>query len=286
MKDLLDSPEDEWRAERSKMLTTGWGSRFLAAQQPDGSWPKGRWLDTVWTLVSLADIGMPAGDFAVKAFEIVVGRLMPRGEVPSRAVLTTQMDLCHLGFWLRIGGRFLPSDPRLKPLADIVLGLQLADGGWNCRVRVKPHTEHSSFHTTFNVLEGLREVRGSGVLSESEFRQAEARAIEFMLEHRLFRSDKTGEVINSRFLDLTYPSYWHYTVLRGLDYMKDTAAIRDPRLSEAIEGLATRRKPNGIWPVEKRIPGLTHFEMEKMGRDSRWVTLKALSILRAAGLEN
>ena len=104
-----------------------------------------------------------------------------------------------------------------------------------------------------------------------------------MLEHRLYRSDRTGEVISERFTQLTYPWHWHYTFLRGLDYLRLTPAISDRRLADPIDLLREKRKPNGRWPLQKRIPGTLLVEMEKPGQDSRWNTLRALRVLRARG---
>jgi hypothetical protein len=161
--------------------------------------------------------------------------------------------------------------------------MQFADGGWNCRKRNYPETIHSSFHTTFNVLEGLREAASVGNVEAGAFRKAEGQAIEFMLQHQMARSDKTGEIINERFLHLAYPSHWHYTVLRGLDYIRTTSFIGDDRLTDALDRLEGRRSPLQRWPVEKPIPGSILFSMEKNGQPSRWNTLRAMRVLRAAG---
>ncbi|MHB8637189.1 MAG: hypothetical protein ACYC96_12035 [Fimbriimonadaceae bacterium] len=119
------------------------------------------------------------------------------------------------------------------------------------------------------------------------------REIEFLMEgdpvirwqtmRDLLDAPKTGAIIHELFLDLTFPSHWHYTVLRGLDYVRDTPLIKDHRLDDPLSVIEGRRKPNGRWPVEKRIPGITFFDMEKMGQDSRWNTLRALRVLRSAG---
>ena len=191
------------------------------------------------------------------------------------------IDLCHLGFWLGLGAHFLADDPRLPALGEAVLSAQLDDGGWNCHVRRRPSTRHSSFHTTFNALENLRRAAARGAVSKPAFRAAETRAAEFMLSHRLYRSDRTGDVISERFTHLTYPRDWHYTFLRGLDYLRLTPAISDERLDDAVELLRERRKPNGRWPLQKRIPGTLLVEMEKPGHESRWNTLRALRVLRA-----
>ena len=208
---------------------------------------------------------------------------MPVGEQVDGAFLLGRVDLCHLGFWVGLGAHFLGDDPRLVPLGEAVLGAQLDDGGWNCHVRRRPNTRHSSFHTTFNVLEGLRLAASRGQVADDAFRSAEARALELMLVHRLYRSDKTCEVITDRFTHLTYQWHWHYTVLRGLDYIHLTPAIDDARLDDAIELLRGRRTANGRWPLQKRIPGTLLVEMEKPGRESRWNTLRALRVLRRRG---
>ena len=81
---------------------------------------------------------------------------MPAGDAVDQAFMLKRVDLCHLGFWLGLGAHFLDDDPRLAQLGEAVLSAQLEEGGWNCRVRIRPETHHSSFHTTFNVLENLR----------------------------------------------------------------------------------------------------------------------------------
>jgi hypothetical protein len=286
MRDLLDEPAATWESERGRMVETGWVAGMFERQGPDGRWPRGRWTDSVWALLLLQACGLPEDHPSARAHaEVELDRLMRPGVEVDQAFLLKRMDLCHLGFWIGLGSYFLPDDPRLPPLGEAVLSAQMADGGWNCRVRPRPSTRHGSFHTTFNVLEGLRIAVERGVVDETVFREAEGRALEFMLAHRLYRSDRTGEVVDQRFTHLTYPWHWHYTFVRGLDYLRLTPAIADPRVDNAIELLLERRKPNGRWPLQKRIPGTLLVEMEKPGTESRWNTLRALRILRARAAE-
>ena len=282
MRDLLDEPVEVWERERWRAAETGWAAQLLAHQGADREWLKGRWTASTWTLLLLIALGLPVDHPSARApVERLLDRFMPPGEDVDGAFLLKRVDLCHLGFWLGLGAHFLDGDTRLGPLGEAVLNAQLDDGGWNCQVRNKPATRHSSFHTTFNVLENGRIAAGRGTVSERAFREAEARAAEFMLEHQLYRSDKTGEVISERFTHLTYPWHWHYTVLRGLDYFRLTPAIEDERADDAIRLLRERCKPNGRWPLQKRIPGTLLVEMEKPGGESRWNTLRALRVLRA-----
>jgi hypothetical protein len=275
MRDLLDDPAAE--SERQRTLESGWVRCILDLRTAGGLWEPGRWTGTPWILLTLIDLTTPqASEEARQAATIFLEQMLPPHQ---EAKQIARMDLCHLGFWLRIGAYFTPHNANLQAIADSLYAEQMEDGGWNCNVRKRP-TRHSSFHTTFNVLEGLRE------WPDPRFREAEARALEFMLQHQLYRSDKTGQVISERFLNLTYPSYWHYTTLRALDYISVTPAIRDARLMNAIDQLLGRQNKNGRWIVEKRIPGVVHFDMEEQGRESRWNTLRALRVLRASGQWN
>lgn len=281
MRDLLDAPPAEWEAERARLVETGWVAQLLEHQGADGEWPKGRWTASTWTLLLLVACGLTGNHSSVLApLERLLGRFMPAGDEPDPGYLLQRVDLCHLGFWLGLGAYFIPGDPRLRALGEAALSAQFEDGGWNCQMRNYPERRHSSFNTTFNVLENLRIAAAHGVVDDRAFQEAEARACEFMLVHRLYRSDKTGEVISERFTQLTYPWHWHYTVLRGLDYLRLTPAIGDERLDDPIQLLLDRRKPNGRWPLQSRIPGTLLVEMEKPGGESRWNTLRALRVLR------
>jgi hypothetical protein len=104
--------------------------------------------------------------------------------------------------------------------------------------------------------------------------------MEFMLEHRLFKSDKTGNMINTKFSLLSFPHRWYYDVLRGLAYFAHIDAPHDERLKDAMELLISRRRADGRWPVQHKYPGRSFFDMEKVGGASRWNTLRALRVLQ------
>jgi hypothetical protein len=279
MRDLLDESDETWERERRQTVRSGWVADLLERQGADGEWPAGRWTASTWTLLLLVALGLPEGHPAGRApIERLLDKFVPEGaNVES---LLTRVDLCHLGFWLGLGAHFVEDDPRLALLGEAVLTAQFEDGGWNCHMRNHPDMVHSSFHTTLNVLENLRIATTGGIVPRRPFAAAERRAVELLLAHRLYRSDHTGAVISERFTQLTYPWHWHYTFLRGLDYLRLTPALSDRRLADPIDLLREKRKPNGRWPLQKRIPGTLLVEMEKPGQDSRWNTLRALRVLR------
>jgi len=102
-----------------------------------------------------------------------------------------------------------------------------------------------------------------------------------MVERRLFRRKSTGEVIDPDFLAFSFPTWWHYDVLRALDYFRSTGERPDPRTDEAIDLVRSKQQPNGTWLLENTHAGVVPFTMEDGdGHPSRWNTLRARRVLR------
>ena len=156
-----------------------------------------------------------------------------------------------------------------------------------CRVRGGSRTVgrfwRSSFHTTICVLEGLLEYERAG-RKLAAVTKARKRAENYLLERRLFRSVRTGEIIDKRWLRFSFPTFWHYDVLRGLDYLQNAGIKPDNRVAEGIETVIKRRHQNGRWPLNLLHPEHVPLEMEtEVGRASLWNTLRALRVLRWYG---
>ena len=184
------------------------------------------------------------------------------------------MEPCINGRTVAAGAYFgVPVDA----LVNRLLGEQLADGGWNCEA--ENGSVRSSFHTTMCVLDGLLEhEHATGGTSESI--AARRRAEEYLLQRRLFRRLSTGEPADARWLQFSFPTQWHYDVLRGLDHFRVAGGAPDPRLAEAIEVVRGKQQPDGTWLLENTHRGATHFALEDGdGGPSRWNTLRALRVL-------
>ncbi len=167
----------------------------------------------------------------------------------------------------------------MNEMVDHVLDKQMPDGGWNCQWPQNP--THSSLHTTINLLEGLVEYIENGYSYRvEELIKAQRKAHEFILMHRLYRSDKTGKIIKKQMTMLSFPSRWKYDVLRALDYFWRVDLPYDERMSDAIELLKKKRLKNGLWTVQHKHPGRVHFDMEATGKASRWNTLRAQRVLK------
>jgi hypothetical protein len=103
---------------------------------------------------------------------------------------------------------------------------------------------------------------------------------EYLLERRMLRRLSTGEVIDPAWTQFSFPTRWHYDVLRGLDYLRKAGVHPDERCAEAIDLVQSKRDPDGRWPLENTHPGRVHFDMEEGdGKPSRWNTLRAMRVL-------
>ncbi len=292
MRDLTNEAPSAIVAERSRIATEGWGAQLLALQSPSGGWgdgPRG-WRDdlpkadrgliiTLYTLVVLKDLGLdPASKQAKKMIDRVEKRLVFKW-LNNRPFLDGETEPCINGRILSIGSYFRePNDALAKQL----LAEQLEDGGWNCEA---PKSSRSSFHTTICVLEGLLDYERAGRRSAA-VAKARKRAENYLIERHLFRSLRTGEVIDKRWLRFSFPPFWHYDVLRGLDYLRNAGIKPESRVSEALETVIERRHQNGRWPMNRLHPEFIPLTMEsEVGRASRWNTLRALRILRWASTD-
>ncbi|MGH9106436.1 MAG: hypothetical protein ACRDZX_11505 [Acidimicrobiales bacterium] len=158
-----------------------------------------------------------------------------------------------------------------------VVGERLADGGWNCEA--ENGSVRSSFDTTINVLDGLLEFeRATG--GHAHVRAARRSGEDYLLERCLFRRKSTGDVVQLAYLEFAFPYYWHYDVLRALDYFRRSGAGPDPRMAEAVAVVRSKRQPDGRWLLDRIHPGAVHFDLEGgKGTPSRWNTLRALRVL-------
>jgi hypothetical protein len=165
----------------------------------------------------------------------------------------------------------------IQRILGLLLNEQLSDGGWNCEAA--NGSTRSSFNTTICVLEALLEYELAGG-SSTEVTEARLRGQEYLLERRLFRRLTTGEVIDPAWMCFSFPNWWHYDVLRGLDYLRRAGVTPDERVAEAIELVESKRDGDGRWPLENQHPGTMAVEMDEVeGRPSRWNTLRALRVL-------
>ena len=284
MRDLAHDSADVVAAERGRIATEGWGASLLALQAPDGLWAGAawshEWTDTFHVLELLRRFGLdPESEQARRAFGLVREHVTWRNaefETPwaDNRFFEGEVEPCINGNVVATGSYFRMD---MTPLVDRLLGEQLPDGGWNCEV--ENGATVSSFGTTINVLEGLLEHEWA-IGGSTEVAEARLRGEEYMLERRLFRRKTTREVINASWFRFSFPTWYHYDVLRGLEYLRDGGVKPAERVAEAIAIVEGNRDPDGRWPLQNVHKGDAHFDMDDgEGQPSHWNTLRALRVL-------
>ena len=290
LRDLTGASAEEVAAERARVAREGVGARLLALQAADGRWGGAAWNrgwdSTMHVLWLLRQLGLdPASAEARRAVGLVRAQVTWQGSGPPECdgnpFFAGELEPCING-QVATAGAYFGED--VGGIVDRLLGEQLSDGGWNCDA--PDGSARSSFNTTICVLEGLLEHERAGGGSP-EVTRARLRGQEYLLERRLFRRRSTGEVIErdrkggAAWTRFAFPTWWHYDVLRGLEYLRSAGVVPDERVAEAIELVVSKRDDDGRWPLEARYPGVLPIELEDgEGRPSRWNTLRALRVLR------
>lgn len=270
---------------QNRIANEGWAARLLSLRNQQGHWGRSfyqpKWISTHYTLLELKLLNVSQNNKEIReTIHLVLDTEKNRDGGIHPADVLGNSDVCVNGMLLNYASYFRASERELRSIVDFLLSQKMPDGGFNCHSNRKG-ASHSSVHSSLSVLEGILEYKRNGFRYRiKELKQAERDSQEFLLVHRLFRSHRTGNIINSNFLKLYYPGRWYYDILKALDYFQDAGVAYDSRMEEAINVLLSKRNVNGLWPLSTKHPGQTHFDMEKAGKPSRWNTLRASRVLK------
>lgn len=277
---LLCEDKSIYEKYQQDIHKSGWGKRLVDLWDPKTKrWGGGiyspKWVSTTYTMLDIKNFGIdPNLDCYQQSAVLLVDELWVNRS-PKKVY---PLDLCICGMLLNLCCYGSVMHPALNAIVDTILDYLMDDGAWNCALYEHPH--HSSLHTTINVLEGLLEYKNNGYdYRLDEIKKAVSSAHEFILCHRLYKSDKTGEVINKAFTMLSYPPRWRYDILRALYYFVKSDVPYDERMSDAIQVLKNKQRKDGSWPVQQKYSGRVHFDFEKTGGPSKINTLRALQVL-------
>ncbi len=276
---------------QKRIQTEGWGKQYLSKRNENGHWGlrfyQPKWTSTHYTLLDLKNLEISKDCKPIlQTIEIILmennapdGGILPIGEMQIS-------DMCINGMALNYFSYFGVNQSEIESIVDIILSQQLSDGGFNCRLN-RSGAKHSSLHTTISVLEGILEYRKNNYTYRlNELLMAERESQEFILQHCLFKSDNTGNIIDSKYLRFSYPTRWRYDILRALDYFQFAGVEYDKRMQDAIDVLLKKRNKENIWNLNANHSGSIHFQMENVGKPSKWNTLRALRVLKHFQVSN
>lgn len=286
-RDLLNTEQPDLR---QRIATEGWGQLLLSKRLPNGHWGHSfyqpKWTSSHYTLLELKNLAIDpfvpeirqTVDLIIRNEKCTDGGINPIGG-------TKVSDVCINGMFLNYASYFRVPEAQLKSVVDFLIAQQMPDGGFNCHSNRKGAV-HSSLHTTLSVLEGILEYSRNGFSYQMEkMNQMAKESTEFILQHHLYKSDKTARVIDEKMTRFSYPCRWRYDVLRALDYFQDARLSYDCRMDDAVELLLRKRTGERKWLLQAKHSGQAHVDMEIVGKPSRWNTLRAMRVLKHFGFD-
>ncbi len=266
---------DRWVETSRAYLASAKAQDSLAA---DPYWPK--WDSPWWHMVTLWELGR-AKDIPPEAssamLEAVATRYLdffpnPREPLPAGRDAHRETHChCSLGIMyqvLRDCGHDV--DAKAPWIRRWFLHYQLPDGGLNCDDKAYASGGASSIQSTIAALEAvLRGAKGSHTPAEEAFLD---RGAAYLMERRLAYRRNGGAVMKPEFLQVAFPRFYDYDVLRGLGFLVEWVIVRGGKVpieavSDAMRALAARF-PDGVVKVER--PGLADAKTLVRGEDGAW----------------
>ncbi|WP_405218031.1 hypothetical protein [Agrococcus sp. Ld7] len=293
MADLLDEDPEAVARERARVATEGWGAALLAARGADGQWAGGAhfpttqptlpgqpWTSTAHVLTELRLLGVDPADPAVRQAIGDVARVT-RWEYDDEPFFEGEVEPCINAALVTNAVYFDRVDARI---VERLLAERMADGGWNCDQ--ERGSVRSSFDTTIAVLEALaafERVSDDRSAPTAAVREARASGEAYLLERGLMRRKTTGEIPKPTYTQFAFPPRHEYDALRALEHFRAVGADPDERMREALDIVIGKQREDGRWPLDVVHGGDAVNDYGAVGEPNRWITLRALRVLRWAG---
>jgi hypothetical protein len=266
-------------------LKKGWARDILAKQKPEGNWEsitdlyRPKYTASNWRMIVLSDFGLNFHDDQ----KLEKGcQLFFQQWLGDEDKFESEGEVCQSGNLARMLTRFgYGDDPRVKRIYRWLVEDQKEDGGWHCFKSDTGTLDCWEALTAFASLPKAKRTKG--------INRAIERGVEFYLERGLYKEGKSYEP----WFRFHYPNHYYYDILVGLDTITSLGYASDKRLDYALKYLKKKRLPNGSWALDAIHPDLgsgadyilkekkpRRFALERVGRPSKWITLRSLRILK------
>ena len=295
LRDILGRSENDTELVEAKedIRTDSRVLRIFSKQKPEGYWEDARkpynpkYKGTYWQVMILSQLGLDKSDERVrKACEFIFQFQLDEGgfstfEKPWSGEQIREYEMsCLTGnvaaSLIRLG---YGDDERVMKALEWLVDVQNRDGGWLCPYW-KPHIKdkHSCFMGTIAPLDAFSEMPKDRMSLEME--SALVNGVEFLLMHRLFMADHHKfKIINKSWLNLSFPIF-SYDILRGLSVVTKLGYVKDDRIKDAFMVLLNKQGSDGKWILESSPIGRMQANLEQIGKQSKWITLNALKVIK------
>ena len=287
--ELLDKPPDdsEVRSTQARITETGWAADILREQNQAGWWVAGgdlyrpKYLATNWMLLTLSDLGVTRTDSRIsKACELWIQRFA-KSDGGFGVQGDKKSELCLVGNTARALVKFGYEDhPKVRSALRWLVREQRENGGWHCWGKR-------------GIIDGWEGMSAFAAYPKQKWTRSLKRAVErgaeFYLDRELYKEGKRYEP----WFRFHFPEHYYYDLLVGLGFLTALGFGSDRRLTQAVDLLKQKRRPNGEWNLDAAHPDVdasvakwykkrppTPFTLERVGEPSKMITLKALKVLK------
>jgi hypothetical protein len=309
LRQLLDRPADDPDVveAREAAMDAAPIAAILTAQHAEGYWEKPgagyatKYRGTVWQLIFLDQLGAdPRDERIARACAYVLahsqapnggfgasGRVGPVAPPPSAVLHCLNGNLLRalIGFgWL--------GDPRLQRAIEWEARAITGEGvaRWYASGTSGPGFACAANEQMPCAWGAVKALLGLARIPVDQRTPSVKRAIDAGAEFLLSRDPAVadypmgwGNVRPSRsWFRLGFPSAYVTDVLQIIEALCELGYGRHPRLGRALEWLSRRQDEQGRWRNEYAYNGKTWVDFERQGAPSKWVTLRACRVLRAA----
>lgn len=136
---------------------------------------------------------------------------------------------------------------------DWFLTYQLVDGGYNCDEQAYTKSKKSSILSTIVMLEAA--LLWFELTKDKKLAAVLEKGAEYFVKHKIFRS-LSGIVIDSNWLNLTFPRFYEFDILRGLQFLVNYSnffpdTIPNSAIEETISLLKKKEDADGNLKTER-----------------------------------
>jgi hypothetical protein len=313
LRDILgrDENDKEVKAAKAAIMTSGPVPLILAAQHPEGYWGKPgagyfpMYTGTVWAVIFLAQLSTSiemdkriatACAYVLDHSLTKYGHFTTKGS-PSSTLMCLQGNLC----WslLELGC----TDTRLGKAFDLMARIVTGEG-------IAPVTDKAALLRYYAgdlcgpeyacggtyrkpcAWGAIKVLLAFGRLPFEKRTYLMNRAIKIGVDFLFskdpatadypigYSSKPTGKP-SSNWWKFGFPNFYVSDVLQNVEVLTRLGYGKDPRLANALQLIRDKQNNQGRWQMEHNYEGKTWVDIEKKGQPSKWVTLRALRVLKA-----
>ncbi len=286
--DLLGRPAEdaEVRAACAAIAGSPAVAPILAAQHPEGYWVEAKstywpkYRATHWQMILLGEFGLSARHPAARrGLQQMAAAIAGIGA--DDAIAQGEVLWCYSGNTLRYLSRCgLGASEAAVRAAQRLLDLAARDPAWTC--------QHADGQTCLwgavKALRGLAamppEARPAG--AAEAMAGAARQLLAFDYDAARASAGVTKHGWETDWLKLGFPSFYESDLLEALDALAEAGYAHDPAYGRLVSLILQKQDEQGRWAMENSFNGLMHSDVEARGAPSRWLTLRALRVLKAA----